>query len=82
VLGCLMMSNGSLNALEKPYRDSRSYKVIRLSNDLEALLIHDPKIEKASSPLDVGVGYFTDLVEMTGPAQAVEHMLFMGTEKV
>jgi insulysin len=32
--------------------------------------------------LDVNVGSFSDPKDMPGLAHAVEHMLFMGTEKV
>ena len=68
--------------LEKPSLDDRSYRVIRLSNQLEALLIHDPDTDKASAALDVNVGNFSDPEELPGLAHAVEHLLFMGTEKV
>lgn len=67
--------------LERPALDDRSYKVIRLSNKLEALLIHDPTTDKASAALDVNAGSFSDADDMPGMAHAVEHLLFMGTEK-
>jgi hypothetical protein len=70
------------NAMEKPSLDIRSYRVIRLLNQLEVLLIHDPETDKASAALDVNVGSFSDPKDMPGLAHAVEHMLFMGTEKV
>jgi hypothetical protein len=70
------------NELEKPLLDKRSYRMIRLSNQLEALLIHDPETDKGSAALDVNVGSFSDPRDMPGLAHAVEHMLFMGTEKV
>ena len=68
--------------VEKPELDDRSYRVIRLSNRLEALLVHDPATDKASASLNVHVGNFSDSEEMPGMAHAVEHLLFMGTEKV
>ena len=34
--------------LEAPDLDDRSYRVIRLDNELEALLVHDPDTDKAS----------------------------------
>jgi insulysin len=52
-----------------------------LPNRLEVLLIHDPKTDKASAALDVNVGSFSDSEDMPGIAHAVEHLLFMGTEK-
>jgi insulysin len=68
--------------LEKPDLDDRSYRVIELPNKLEALLVHDPQTDKASASLNVNVGNFSDEEEMPGMAHAVEHLLFMGTEKV
>lgn len=68
--------------LETPLLDDRSYRVIRLPNKLEALLVHDPETDKASAALDVDVGNFSDREDMPGMAHAVEHLLFMGTEKV
>ncbi|KAI8276716.1 putative zinc protease [Colletotrichum sp. SAR11_240] len=67
--------------LEKPLADKRTYRVIRLSNKLEALLVHDPETDKASAALDVNVGNFSDEEDMPGVAHAVEHLLFMGTKK-
>lgn len=68
--------------MEKPALDNRLYRVVKLANELEALLIHDPETDKASGALDVNVGSFSDKEDMPGLAHAVEHMLFMGTEKV
>jgi predicted Zn-dependent peptidase len=68
--------------LEKPDLDDRSYRVIELSNKLEALLVHDAQTDKASASLNVNVGNFSDEEDMPGMAHAVEHLLFMGTEKV
>jgi insulysin len=70
------------DALEKPLLDDRSYRVIRLKNQLEALLVHDPDSDKASASVNVQVGNFSDDDDMPGMAHAVEHLLFMGTEKV
>lgn len=67
--------------LEKPLLDNRTYRVIRLPNQLEALVIHDPDTDKASAALDVNAGAFSDAKDMPGMAHAVEHFLFMGTEK-
>ena len=68
--------------LEKSDVDNRSYRVIRLPNKLEALLVHDPDTDKASAACNVNVGNFSDDDDMPGMAHAVEHLLFMGTEKV
>ncbi|TWU76783.1 Insulinase (Peptidase M16) [Metarhizium rileyi] len=67
--------------LEKPSIDDRDYRVVRLENELEALLVHDPQTDKASASLSVGVGSFSDPDEMLGLAHGLEHVLFMGTEK-
>jgi insulysin len=68
--------------LEKPLLDDRSYRVVKLPNQLEALLIHDADTDKASAAMDVNVGSFSDVKDLPGIAHAVEHLLFMGTEKV
>lgn len=68
--------------LEKPALDDRSYRVVRLPNQLEALLVHDPETDKASASVNVNVGSFSDANDMPGMAHAVEHLLFMGTKKV
>ena len=68
--------------LERPALDDRSYRNVTLPNELEVLLIHDPKTDKSSAALDVNVGSFSDAEDMPGVAHAVEHLLFMGTEKV
>jgi secreted Zn-dependent insulinase-like peptidase len=70
------------DSLEAPSLDTRSYRVIRLPNQLEALLVHDPETDKASAAMDVNVGNFSDEEDMPGMAHAVEHLLFMGTKKV
>ncbi|KAI0836081.1 insulinase-domain-containing protein [Hypoxylon sp. FL0890] len=67
--------------LEVPLLDYRTYRVVRLSNQLEALLVHGPETDKASAALDVNAGSFSDDEDMPGTAHAVEHLLFMGTKK-
>ncbi|KAI9809491.1 MAG: Insulinase (Peptidase M16) [Phylliscum demangeonii] len=67
--------------LERPALDDRSYRVVLLSNKLEVLLVHDPETDKASAAMDVNVGDFSDPEDMPGMAHAVEHLLFMGTDK-
>ncbi|KAF2403106.1 a-pheromone processing metallopeptidase Ste23 [Trichodelitschia bisporula] len=71
----------TIGDMERPALDDRSYKVITLSNKLEALLIRDADTDKASAALDVNVGSFSDAKDLPGTAHAVEHLLFMGTEK-
>jgi len=75
-------SRQRIEDLERPALDDRSYRIITLPNQLEVLLIHDANTDKASAALDVNVGSFSDAKDMPGIAHAVEHLLFMGTEKV
>ncbi|KAK3110135.1 metalloprotease, partial [Teratosphaeriaceae sp. CCFEE 6253] len=56
--------------LEKPLLDNRSYRVVKLANELEALLIHDPDTDKASAAMDVNVGSFSDAEDLPGMAHA------------
>ncbi|PWY80090.1 hypothetical protein BO83DRAFT_459862 [Aspergillus eucalypticola CBS 122712] len=69
------------DTMEKPLLDNRSYRVIRLPNQLEVLLIHDPDTDKAAAAMDVNVGSFSDPDDLPGTAHAVEHLCFMGTKK-
>lgn len=62
------------DSLEKPSLDDRDYRVVRLDNELEALLVHDPETDKASAALDVNVGNFSDESDIPGMAHAVEHV--------
>lgn len=68
--------------IEKSVVDNRSYRIIRLPNKLEALLVHDSETDKSSAALDVGVGSLSDPDNLLGLAHCLEHALFMGTEKV
>ena len=62
------------NNIEKPSLDGRDYRFIKLDNELEALLVHDPDTDKASAALDVNVGSFSNEDDMPGLAHAVEHV--------
>lgn len=52
----------------KPDLDERSYRFIELPNKLKALLIQDPKADKAAASLDVNVGAFEDPENLPGLA--------------
>lgn len=80
-LGRSVGSRQRIEDLERPQLDDRSYRIITLQNQLEVLLIHEAGTDKASAALDVNVGSFSDAPDMPGIAHAVEHLLFMGTEK-
>lgn len=64
----------------KSEQDDREYRVIKLENGLEAMLVHDGKADKAAASLDVAVGHLHDPDDMPGLAHFCEHLLFMGTE--
>lgn len=57
--------------IETPNLDDRLYRVVRLPNQLEVLLVHDAETDKASAAMDVNVGNFSDEKEMPGMAHAV-----------
>eukprot|EP01083_Nonionella_stella_P296930 1008556_1 len=59
--------------------DERSYRVITLKNQLQAILVSDPTLEKSAACMDVHVGAMQDPIP--GMAHFLEHMLFLGTEK-
>lgn len=61
--------------------DHREMKSLKLSNELEILLIHEPSLNKSSASMDVAVGSLADPEEHLGLAHFLEHMLFLGTEK-
>lgn len=50
--------------LEKPANDEREYRLIKLANQLEVLLISDPDTDRASAALDVHVGSLSDPVSL------------------
>lgn len=54
---------------------------IRLTNGLEAYIISDPLIDKASAVLTVKTGSWEDPKGYPGTAHFLEHMLFLGTKK-
>jgi insulysin len=67
--------------IEKSPNDKSEYKSIRLTNNLEAVLIYDKDTDVSAATLSVGVGNYSDPVEYLGLAHFLEHMLFMGTKK-
>ncbi|ORZ07985.1 Metalloenzyme, LuxS/M16 peptidase-like protein [Lobosporangium transversale] len=67
--------------IEQSLNDDRHYRLIRLKNDLEVLLIQDPNVDKSAAALDVHVGHLSDPKNLQGLAHFLEHLLFMGTAK-
>lgn len=68
--------------IEKSPHDEREYRLVRLDNGLEVLLVHDAKADKAAASMSVNVGHLSDPEDLQGLAHFCEHLLFMGTEKV
>ncbi|BGP38162.1 metalloprotease [Rhodotorula kratochvilovae] len=67
--------------IEVSQNDDRTYRFLTLANGLKALLISDPKTDKAAAALGVQVGHLSDPDDLPGLAHFCEHMLFLGTEK-
>ncbi len=57
------------------------FSSMKLKNDLEVMVISDPRFKKSAAALAVGVGSLADPNEAQGLAHYLEHMLFMGTKK-
>ncbi|KAF9981491.1 Insulinase (Peptidase M16) [Modicella reniformis] len=67
--------------IETSPNDERSYRLLRLRNDMEVLVMHDPKADKAAAAMDVHVGHLSDPDNLQGLAHFLEHLLFLGTTK-
>jgi insulysin len=63
----------------KSPNDRRQFKHVKLPNDLDVLLVSDPKTKTSCASLSVGIGSYHDNVE--GIAHFLEHMLFIGSQK-
>ncbi len=61
--------------------DQRQYRTVKLSNEIEVILVSDETIEKSAAALSVGVGLLHDPMTQQGMAHYLEHMLFLGTER-
>ncbi|KAG0145837.1 hypothetical protein CROQUDRAFT_45305 [Cronartium quercuum f. sp. fusiforme G11] len=61
--------------------DKREYRLIKLENQLQVILVHDPNADKAAAALSVNVGHLSDPDHLPGLAHFCEHLLFMGNEK-
>ena len=61
----------------KPLVDDRRYRLIKLSNNLEVLLISDVNASTSAAAMSVGVGSFKDDENMAGLAHLCEHMIFL-----
>ncbi|WP_353539203.1 insulinase family protein [Colwellia sp. KU-HH00111] len=61
--------------------DNRHYKVLRLPNKLELILVSDASLERSAVALAVKAGSYDETNGFWGQAHFLEHMLFLGTEK-
>lgn len=66
----------------KSSEDKREYLGLKLKNQLQIILISDPETDVAASSLSVYVGSMCNPWDCLGLAHFLEHMLFLGTEKV
>ena len=66
--------------MKKPEIDHRTYRVVRLTNNLEVTLISDLNTTKCSASMALGVGTFQDDDDTYGLAHFFEHMLFLGSK--
>ncbi|KAI9882067.1 MAG: hypothetical protein M1823_006197 [Watsoniomyces obsoletus] len=71
----------SEEVVDKPEGDKRDYPLMKLPNDVEALVIHDPETDIARVALDVDVGDMDSQPDVQGSAHALEHILFQGTQQ-
>jgi insulysin len=60
-------ASGPVN-LQLPPTDDRAHKYITLKNGLEAIVVSDPKADKAAASMDVGVGHLSDPDNLPGCA--------------
>lgn len=84
IIVCLAACSSLTPTINQPVvseNDSRTYRVITLPNQLQALLVSDSLAQKAAASLDVNVGSRQDFQPYYGLAHFLEHMLFLGTEK-
>lgn len=69
-------------SVKKPQEDNREYVGIKLPNQMRLLLISDPETDISAASLSVHCGSLMDPVSLQGLAHYLEHMCFMGSEKV
>jgi secreted Zn-dependent insulinase-like peptidase len=65
----------------KSYVDDRKYRIIRLKNNIEAILVYDPDNTKSAASITIGAGSFEDTEDAPGLAHLTEHMMFSGSER-
>lgn len=63
----------------KSKNDSRDYKLIKLENGIDTIIIKDKKSTQCGALLNINVGSISDNID--GIAHFLEHMVFMGSKK-
>lgn len=76
----IIQDEATLPILNPSLQDQKVRK-IRLSNQLEAILVSDPHVQQSSVALTVMAGSWSDPDEHLGLAHFLEHMLFLGTKE-
>lgn len=69
------------NMIKQSPNDKRDYKVIRLGNKLEVLLVSDPDLKNSAASLSLPIGSMHNPDSQLGLAHYLEHMLFLGSER-
>jgi len=64
-------------AIQKSQQDDRDYRLIRLDNGLQAMLIHDANADKAAASLDVAVGHLHDPVRTHCRCRCAKYVLLI-----
>lgn len=79
-VGCASVAPVVQQPVKSP-NDDFQYRLVTLPNEMEVLLISDPKTIKAAASLDINVGSGDNPEGRAGLAHFLEHMLFLGTDK-
>ncbi|KAJ1334843.1 hypothetical protein BSLG_007997 [Batrachochytrium salamandrivorans] len=65
--------------VRKPDQDNKAYQIITLDNGLQAIVISDPRTDKAAAALDIHIGHLCDPDEVAGLAHFCEHLIQVKT---
>lgn len=68
-------------SITKSPHDRKAYRVLRLPNQMEVLLVSDAEADRAAVALDVLVGSQSDPADHPGLAQLCEHLIVKGNAK-
>lgn len=71
-----------IDTIKKSDIDQWNYRGLELANGLLCVLVSYENLDKSAAALNVNIGSMADPKDIPGVAHFVEHMLFMGSEKV